>query len=106
MRSSTSSWPDTSCRDQSGMKWDYSNIGYSLLGQALAARAGTDYESLLRTRVVAPLELNRTGITLIPRLEGEARHRSRCQFAADTADFHRPDHGRDDAGGRRRVDCQ
>ena len=56
---------------QSGMKWDYSNIGYFLLGQALAARAGTDYETLLRTRVIAPLELNSTGITLIPRLKAK-----------------------------------
>ena len=56
---------------QSGTKWDYSNIGYSLLGQALAARAGTDYETLLRTRVVAPLELNSTGITLIPGLKAK-----------------------------------
>jgi D-alanyl-D-alanine-carboxypeptidase/D-alanyl-D-alanine-endopeptidase len=56
---------------QSGMKWDYSNIGYSLLGEALAARAGMDYENLLRTRVIAPLELNRTGITLIPGLKAK-----------------------------------
>ena len=56
---------------QSGAKWDYSNIGYSLLGQALAARAGLDYETLLRTRVIAPLELKSTGITLLPRLKAE-----------------------------------
>ena len=56
---------------RSGMKWDYSNIGYFLLGQALAARAGTDYETALRTRVIAPLELNSTGITLIPRLRAK-----------------------------------
>lgn len=49
---------------QSSMKWDYSNIGYALLGQALAGRAAMDYETLLRTRVIAPLELNSTGITL------------------------------------------
>src|SRR5687767_531424 len=54
---------------QSGAKWDYSNIGYSLLGQALATRAGVPYETLLRTRVIAPLKLNRTGITLVPRLK-------------------------------------
>jgi CubicO group peptidase (beta-lactamase class C family) len=54
---------------QSGAKWDYSNIGYSLLGRALSARAGMDYETLLRTRVIAPLELKGTGITLVPRLK-------------------------------------
>jgi D-alanyl-D-alanine-carboxypeptidase/D-alanyl-D-alanine-endopeptidase len=51
---------------QSGKKWDYSNIGYALLGQALAARAAMDYEALLRTRVIAPLKLNSSGITLSP----------------------------------------
>jgi CubicO group peptidase (beta-lactamase class C family) len=56
---------------QSGAKWDYSNVGYSLLGQALAARAGTDYETLLRTRVIAPLELKGTGITLVPTLKAK-----------------------------------
>lgn len=48
---------------QTGTKWDYSNIGYSLLGKALAARAAMDYETLLRTRVSVPLELTNTGVT-------------------------------------------
>jgi len=52
-----------------GTEWDYSNIGYWLLGQALAARAGTDYESLLRTRVVAPLKMKSTAITLSAKLK-------------------------------------
>jgi serine-type D-Ala-D-Ala carboxypeptidase/endopeptidase len=56
---------------RSGMKWDYSNIGYALLGHALTARAGTDYENLLRTRVLAPLELRSTGTTLTPRLKAK-----------------------------------
>jgi serine-type D-Ala-D-Ala carboxypeptidase/endopeptidase len=51
---------------QSGAKWDYSNIGYTLLGKALAARAGVDYETLLRTRVIAPLGLKDTGVTQFP----------------------------------------
>jgi serine-type D-Ala-D-Ala carboxypeptidase/endopeptidase len=56
---------------QSGIKWDYSNIGYTLLGRALAARAGMDYEALLRTRILAPLALNSTGITLSPTLKAK-----------------------------------
>jgi serine-type D-Ala-D-Ala carboxypeptidase/endopeptidase len=48
---------------QTGTKWDYSNIGYSLLGKALAARTAMDYETLLRTRVSVPLELTNTGVT-------------------------------------------
>ncbi|KHL18015.1 CubicO group peptidase (beta-lactamase class C family) [Mumia flava] len=42
----------------------YSNLGPALLGQALAAAAGTDYRTLLRTRLLEPLDL--TGTT-VPR---------------------------------------
>jgi D-alanyl-D-alanine-carboxypeptidase/D-alanyl-D-alanine-endopeptidase len=52
-------------------RWEYSNIGYWLLGQALASRAAMDYESLLRTRVLAPLELKTTAITLSPKLKAQ-----------------------------------
>ena len=49
-----------------GAQWDYSNIGYWLLGEALAARAGMDFESLLRTRVILPLKLTSTAVTVSP----------------------------------------
>ena len=49
-----------------GAEWDYSNIGYWLLGQALASRARMAYENLLLTRVIAPLKLKNTAITLSP----------------------------------------
>ena len=52
-----------------GAEWDYSNLGYWLLGQALASRAGTDYESILRARVLAPLTLKSTAITLSPTMK-------------------------------------
>lgn len=45
-------------------KYDYSNLGAGLLGHALARRAGTDYETLVRTRVLAPLGMKSTSITL------------------------------------------
>src|SRR6185295_5809775 len=47
----------------SGAEWDYSNIGYWLLGQTLTSRAAMDFESLLRTRVIAPLKLTATAVT-------------------------------------------
>jgi CubicO group peptidase (beta-lactamase class C family) len=47
---------------QSGTRMEYSNIGYTLLGNALAARAGVGYETLLRTRVIVPLGLKNTGV--------------------------------------------
>jgi CubicO group peptidase (beta-lactamase class C family) len=49
-----------------GAEWGYSNIGYWLLGQALASQAHTDYETLLATRILAPLGLTSTAITPSP----------------------------------------
>jgi serine-type D-Ala-D-Ala carboxypeptidase/endopeptidase len=44
----------------------YSNLGFGLLGQALANRAGKSYEQLLNQEIVQPLGLKDTGITLTP----------------------------------------
>ncbi|QTJ68235.1 beta-lactamase family protein [Rhodococcus sp. ZPP] len=42
----------------------YSTVGFALLGQALAAAAGTDYPSLLRERMLVPLGLSDTWLPL------------------------------------------
>jgi len=55
----------------SGAEWDYSNIGYWLLGQALTSRAAMDYETLLRTRVLTPLKLTSTAITPSARMKAK-----------------------------------
>jgi CubicO group peptidase (beta-lactamase class C family) len=47
-----------------GEKFGYSNLGASLLGHALTLRAGKSYEELLRTRVLEPLGMKDTTITL------------------------------------------
>jgi CubicO group peptidase (beta-lactamase class C family) len=47
-----------------GSKYEYSNLGGGLLGHVLARRAGTDYETLVRTRILAPLAMKSTAITL------------------------------------------
>ena len=47
-----------------GSQYEYSNLGGALLGNALARRAGMDYETLLRTRITAPLGMTSTAITL------------------------------------------
>ncbi len=47
-----------------GSEFEYSNLGGGLLGQLLAHRAGTDYESLIRNRITQPLSMPDTGITL------------------------------------------
>jgi serine-type D-Ala-D-Ala carboxypeptidase/endopeptidase len=49
-----------------GSEWEYSNLGSGLLGHALALRAGTDYETLVRSRITVPLEMESTRITLRP----------------------------------------
>jgi hypothetical protein len=49
---------------------------------ALAHRAGTDYESLLRTRILAPLGLTGTAVTLSSALRTSGRW-SRYAVAAD-----------------------
>ncbi|RUT34924.1 serine hydrolase [Arsenicitalea aurantiaca] len=49
-----------------GEAFEYSNLGYGLLGHVLATRAGTDYASLLRERILAPLGMNRTASALDP----------------------------------------
>lgn len=49
-----------------GSKYEYSNLGVGLLGQALARRAGLDFENLVRTRICVPLGMKSTGIALSP----------------------------------------
>ena len=47
-----------------GLDWEYSNLDYWLLGQALTARAGMDFEKLVRTRIAAPLQMHSTLVSL------------------------------------------
>lgn len=44
-----------------GTKYEYSNLGFGLLGQLLANRAGTSYDAFVRKRIVLPLGMNATG---------------------------------------------
>jgi len=52
-----------------GAAYEYSNLGVGLLGWALAQRAGGDYETVLRRRVLAPLGMSGAAIKLSPPLE-------------------------------------
>jgi D-alanyl-D-alanine-carboxypeptidase/D-alanyl-D-alanine-endopeptidase len=47
-----------------GSEFEYSNLGAGLLGHALALRAGGDYETLVRSRILAPLKMTDTAIAL------------------------------------------
>ena len=49
-----------------GAKFEYSNLGLGLLGQALTQRAGMDYEALVRDRIAGPLRLESTRVVLTP----------------------------------------
>jgi CubicO group peptidase (beta-lactamase class C family) len=49
-----------------GSTWSYSNLEYTLIGYALEARTGLSYEALLRTRILDPLGLSDTGISVSP----------------------------------------
>ena len=43
---------------------EYSNVGYGLLGHALALREGTDYETLATERILGPLQMEDTAVDL------------------------------------------
>jgi D-alanyl-D-alanine-carboxypeptidase/D-alanyl-D-alanine-endopeptidase len=52
-----------------GVKFEYSNLGFGLLGEGLARRAGTDYETLVETRICKPLGMTSTRITMSEDME-------------------------------------
>ena len=54
-----------------GAEYEYSNLGVGLLGHALALKAGTSYEDLVRRRILAPLGMRETAITLTPALRAK-----------------------------------
>ena len=45
---------------------EYSNLGYGLLGHALAISEGTDYETVIVRRILEPLEMADTAVNLTP----------------------------------------
>ncbi len=48
----------------SGEKYEYSNLGVGILGQVLAMRAGSDFETLIKTRITQNLGMKSTTITI------------------------------------------
>lgn len=52
-----------------GSQYEYSNLGMGLLGHALSLKAGKSYEALVKERVLAPLGMSQSGITLTPSMK-------------------------------------
>jgi len=53
-----------------GSTYEYSNLGVGLLGHALALKAGASYEHLVTRRILTPLGMTETAITLTPAMRG------------------------------------
>jgi len=49
-----------------GESFEYSNVGVGLLGHALSLRAGQSYEEMVRERLLEPLGMTHSSITLTP----------------------------------------
>jgi serine-type D-Ala-D-Ala carboxypeptidase/endopeptidase len=54
-----------------GASYEYSNLGVGLLGHALALKAGMSYEQLVTRRILAPLGMRETAITLTPAMKAK-----------------------------------
>jgi CubicO group peptidase (beta-lactamase class C family) len=52
-----------------GTHYEYANLGFGLLGHALALRAGLSYEELVVSRICAPLGMDSTRIALSPSMK-------------------------------------
>jgi serine-type D-Ala-D-Ala carboxypeptidase/endopeptidase len=52
-----------------GSAYEYSNLGFGLLGHLLALKAGTGYEDLIVSRVCLPLQMNNTRIILTKEMQ-------------------------------------
>jgi D-alanyl-D-alanine-carboxypeptidase/D-alanyl-D-alanine-endopeptidase len=52
-----------------GSHYGYTNLGFGLLGHALALHAGRSYEDLVVSRICTPLGMDNTRITLTPAMQ-------------------------------------
>ena len=61
-------------RFKPGTHYEYANLGFGLLGHALALRAGKSYEELVVSRICAPLGMEDTRITLSQSMQQRLAH--------------------------------
>ena len=60
-----------------GTRFEYANLGYAILGRVISAVSGTPYADVIRSRLLAPLGMTRTGFDAaeFPPAELAAGHR-------------------------------
>ena len=64
-----------------GTKHFHGGVDKGLLGQAMALKAGTDFESLMVDRILRPLKMDSTQVHADARTEIPARHRTQMNLA-------------------------
>ncbi|MBI1210154.1 MAG: serine hydrolase [Alphaproteobacteria bacterium] len=64
-----------------GSRYEYSNVGYGLIGAALSRRAGASWAELVRTRITSVLGMSDTRADLT----GDMKHRMATGYALDLA---------------------
>ena len=59
-----------------GTEYEYSNVGYALLGCVISAVTGTDFRDVIGDEVLGPVGMDRTGFAVPPAAQRVAGHRS------------------------------
>jgi serine-type D-Ala-D-Ala carboxypeptidase/endopeptidase len=72
-----------------GEKFEYSNLGVGVLGAILANRAGKSYEATMKERVLDPLGMSMTGVSLTPAMQ-KALAKGHDESGAVTANWDLP----------------
>jgi len=72
-----------------GVTVEYSNLGVGVLGTILANKAGKSYEAMVKERVLQPLGMTMTGVTLSPAMQ-KALARGHDESGAVTANWDLP----------------
>ncbi|HEV7694457.1 MAG TPA: serine hydrolase domain-containing protein [Hyphomonadaceae bacterium] len=72
-----------------GSTWSYSNLEYGVIAFALEQRTGLAYDQLLRTRILDPLKLDDTAITLSPS-QWERRAHPHTSEVTASPEFNKP----------------
>ena len=68
-----------------GAQWEYSNVGYALLGLALANKAGTTYDAQLNRRIIGPMKTEGHSSSSDGRSNPATGCRTRSKGGADSA---------------------